>query len=645
MKTQIRTTHDQLASAGKSAGSLIGRLTALAAGLAVLGGPSRVLAQVDDFNDGNDSGWTRYDPGTQLTLLGAPFNVPGVYSFPSGAYRIQGQAFPTAFGAGPTRLGAYRNDPNHFNAQVGVEITTWDSSMDQAFGLLFRVKNLVLGGTEGYTMNYNNTAGELQINLTVNEAPTTLGQTTYSLDPARGPYRMVGEGYNSLLVARLFRASDPTTPIMAVIADNAVYAEGKCGIFTYDNAPAEYPAPGCDTTFDNYAAVALAQYPPLVTELLPRPFSSGARILPEIKVAILDRETTVNPTSIGLTVDGALVPFASLTISPEVLQPGNGTPFAGVTVTYTPTSLPTLTGTHTNRIVFQDSLGAFQTNTWTYTFSELTPVNASPIGSGANPGFNVRLVQADPTNSLANSLARALTQLGPNPPAGWVVLDTNTVVPIINFTQKDVSSGGTDGHFTDDVNFPGIDPFETPDPNDMAMEIHTFLQLPAGVYTFGMTCDDGFQLTSGNGFLDPSPVLLGEKTSGTFDGTFDFAVPQSGIYPFKLIWFERGGGAHVELWVRDRNDPLNTWLVGDPAGPVLAWQRVRPQITSSAKSGNTFSCTVTSATGLSYVLEYKNAVTDAAWTPLTPVPGDGGALTLSDPTASGNARIYQVRVP
>ncbi|MEI2723689.1 MAG: hypothetical protein V9H26_09135 [Verrucomicrobiota bacterium] len=643
MKTQTTSTRVQVPHDRKSSYSTIGLRAAVAAGLVLLGAQFSAVAQVDDFNDGNDTGWDRYDAGSQLTLAGAPFNVPGVYSFPSGAYRMQGQAFPTAFGAGPTRLGAYRNDVNYTNAQVGVEIATWDNSLNQAFGLLFRVKNLFLGGTEGYTMNYNNTSGDLQINLTVNEAPTTIGETTYTLDPAGGPYRMVGEGYNSLMVVRVFRSSDPTTPIMAVIADESTYPDGKCGIFTYDNKPAEYPTPGCDTTFDNYAAAAAAHYPPIVTELLPRPFSAGARILPEIKVAVLDRETTVNPTTIVLTVDGTVVPLASLTIANEVLQPGNSTPFAGVTVTYTPTSLPTLSGPHTCNIAFQDNLGASQNVTWTFSFTQLAATNAAPLDSGANPGFNVRLVQADPTNTLDNSLSRALIQLGPNPPSGWVVLDTNFIASVINFTQKDTNTG-TDGNFANDANFPGIDPSLVPDPNDLAMEIHTFLQLPAGAYTFGVICDDGFQLSSGNGFVDPSPVLLSEKTSGTFNGTFDFDVAQPGLYPFKMLWFERGGGAHVELWVHDRNNPANNWLVGDPAGPVRAWQQVRPHIATSSKSGNSFSCTLHSYTGVAYVLEYKNAMTDPSWTPLAPVPGNGGDLTLNDPTASVSGRFYQVRV-
>jgi hypothetical protein len=619
-------------------------LTALAVGLTCLAGASSAMAQVDDFNDGNDTGWTRYDPGSQLTLLGAPFNVPGNYSLPSGGYRLKGFAFPGMFGAGPVRMGSYRNDVNYSNGRAAVDLASWDQSLKQAFGLLFHAKNLYLGGTEGYTINYNNEVGDFQINLVYAESPTTLGTATFLVDPNTGPYRIEAEGYGSLMVARLLRASDPGNPILSVIANDGTYPDGKSGVFTYDDGPAPDMELGCDVTFDNYAASAPAHYAPIVTELQPRAGSSGAAIPPQMKVSILDRESTVVPESIVLTVDGTAVPFASLTVANEVVQAKPFlTSFAGVTVTYTPATLPNLSGTHTNKVVFRDSLGAYQTNVWTYTFTQVLAANASPLGSGMNPGFNVRMVMAVQTNVLANSLDRALIQLGPNPPAGWVETTTNLVVQTINFTQKDTTFG-TDGHFTNDMNFPGIDPLVVPDPSDLAMEIHTFLELPAGAYTLGVSCDDGFRLSTGNGFADANPVVLGEKLSGTFDGTMDFNVSQSGIYPVKMIWFERGGGAAVELWIRDRNNPENSWLVGDPASPVKAWQKVRPQIISAYKTPTSYFCSIRSYTGVSYVLEYKNAITDATWTSLAPVAGNGGTLPLDNTPAVSNTRFYRVRV-
>lgn len=622
-------------------------LAALAAGLLSLAWQPLATAQTDDFNDGNDTGWTRYDPGSQLTALGAPFNVPGVFSFPSGGYRLQGTAIPAAFGAGPARLGAYWDNVVFTNGQVGADLVSWNDSQEMAFGFILRVSNIGLGSTEGYTINYLSAPGELEVNRVFMEASAaTVGSTTYRLNPADGPFRLITEAYGSLMVGRIFRASDLSAPIVSVIANDATYSEGKAGLFSFDDGPAPDMTPALDVTFDNYSAASLPKYRPLVTELQPRPYSVGGRF-GEIKVAILDRETTVDTTSIVLTVNGVAVPSASLTITPEVLQPGNATPFPGATVTYKPASLPNLSDTQTNRVVFKDSDGVLQTNTWTYKYAVLDPGNAAPADRAVNPGFDVRFVitstNVPALTNIPNNLARALTQLGPTPPPGWADFQTNVIAAVINYTQKDTNSG-TDGRFPLDYGLPGIDPLVNPDPQDCAMEIRAFLDLPAGAYTLGITSDDGFQLTSGNGFADPAPLLLGEQTSGTFDGTLDFATTQSGLYPIKLIWFEQEGGAHVEFWVQDRTNPNNRWLVNDPAAPIKAYRDVIPAILSASKSGSTFSCSVRSYTGLKYTLQYKNSVSDSSWTSLAPVNGNGGTLSLSDPSAGVPSRIYRVAV-
>ena len=95
---------------------------------------------------------------------------------------------------GPLGLGSYRDQVDYSNFQVGVELVTWDNSLNQAFGLLLRVNSLFLGGTEGYTATYDNSSGDLQINRVLGEAPSELGATVYLLDPASEPYRLSRRG-------------------------------------------------------------------------------------------------------------------------------------------------------------------------------------------------------------------------------------------------------------------------------------------------------------------------------------------------------------------------------------------------------------------------------------------------------------------
>lgn len=61
-------------------------------------------------------------------------------------------------------------------------------------------------------------------------------------------------------------------------------------------------------------------------------------------------------------------------------------------------------------------------------------------------------------------------------------------------------------------------------------------------------------------------------------------------------------------------------------------------------NGTAFTLAVSSVTGKSYVLEYKNNLDDAGWIPLPAVPGTGLPLELTDPAASTVHRFYRVRI-
>lgn len=56
-----------------------------------------------------------------------------------------------------------------------------------------------------------------------------------------------------------------------------------------------------------------------------------------------------------------------------------------------------------------------------------------------------------------------------------------------------------------------------------------------------------------------------------------------------------------------------------------------------------FSVFLPSQSGRVYQLEYKNSLSDANWTPLPLTAGNGGLLTLTDPTTNSSQRFYRVR--
>lgn len=518
-----------------------------------------LLAQTDDFNDGNDTGWTHTDLSTGTGGL-----LPGAqYTFPSDgnggkAYRILAPA-PPAPDAGPARSSCLQS-AKYSRFSVGVDLLAWDVNPDQAFGIITRVGNTGLGSTDGYVLNYNSFLNSLQINELNNESPTTIAEVGLFLKQNKNRYRLVFSGYDQNLLGQVFALPDTNTPIASVVAVESQHESGQAGLMVFNRADvSQYTdaASFADATFDNYSASvpATGTLSATIFSLSPAPGAIVNKIPSSIQVAILNRESDVDPDKVTLIVDGKTVPQSDLTLTTEIIAPKNSTPFPGLTLVYTPSEATNLAGMHTNRIQFVDGNGKAQTHEWVYSYATLVASNASPTDSGEISGFGVRLVQAPLTGpALANNLIRAEQQLAANPPANLVAFSTNVILPVINLSQKNTNDPGytPEGQFGNDSNFPGIDPAVQSDPNDMAMEIFTYLQLDAGIHTFGVICDDGFQLRSGDAPSSSNAVVLGECVSGTFNGTFDFVVEKDGIYPFRMVWFERGGGAHVELFHVDR---------------------------------------------------------------------------------------------
>ena len=63
-----------------------------------------------------------------------------------------------------------------------------------------------------------------------------------------------------------------------------------------------------------------------------------------------------------------------------------------------------------------------------------------------------------------------------------------------------------------------------------------------------------------------------------------------------------------------------------------------------ALTGNTFSVSLPTDRGRTYFLEYKESLSDSAWTTLSSVSGDGTVKTLPDSEATGSQRFYHVRI-
>lgn len=157
-----------------------------------------------------------------------------------------------------------------------------------------------------------------------------------------------------------------------------------------------------------------------------------------------------------------------------------------------------------------------------------------------------------------------------------------------NFVDHYDGSGGT-GNFTNNLAFPGG--FTT----DFALHATCNLNIPvAGDYTFGTNNDDGTRLR-----IDGGDVIVDDSLHGTqnFFGTVNLSA---GLHTLDLVFFERGGGASVELFAAPGNFAgfdASMRLVGDTANGGLACNDVLGTTGTIAmtgiKSGSDLIITVT----------------------------------------------------
>jgi hypothetical protein len=72
---------------------------------------------------------------------------------------------------------------------------------------------------------------------------------------------------------------------------------------------------------------------------------------------------------------------------------------------------------------------------------------------------------------------------------------------------------------------------------------------------------------------------------------------------------------------------------------------ISPTISHVDRVGTTTTVYLLSVIGQTYTLEFKNALSDASWTAVSPsTNGNGGIVSLQDPTSAAPTRFYHVHV-
>jgi hypothetical protein len=206
-------------------------------------------AQFDNFNDGNDDGWSRLD--SIGSYLGFPYAQHAVIN---GRYRLTCPTTPAPNLIGNARVASYRPDTVMSDFVAVVDAAAWDNTLNQAFGLMARLQsNPGLGAVFCYAMAYQPIERELEINLISRERAVNLATIPLTLASDQA-YRFVFTGQGSLLQAAIYRLNEPLRPLATIRVVDDTYAAGHGGLYGLNLA---LNAGTVDVTFDNYTAGAM----------------------------------------------------------------------------------------------------------------------------------------------------------------------------------------------------------------------------------------------------------------------------------------------------------------------------------------------------------------------------------------------------
>ncbi|MGI9244788.1 MAG: sugar-binding protein, partial [Verrucomicrobiales bacterium] len=329
---------------------------------------------------------------------------------------------------------------------------------------------------------------------------------------------------------------------------------------------------------------------------------------------------------------------------------------------------------HDFTIEVRDTNGTVVSETSTFTafrFATMTPEMRASQVDMTRPGFIWRVFQNEiyTHNSIAEAELALIGELVDDggfpvsennasnvPPFGPAIGPPTVVGPgmLLEFEIPTVinlnSAGGeTAGAFGPDDQMPGV-PGVNFSSDGADAEIISYIEFPAGFITMGVNSDDGFRAEGGIVEETQMRLRLGEFDGprGAADTTFLINVPEAGIYPFRAVWQNGGGGANIEIFTLKEDG--SKVLLNDVANGGLQTYRTKvgPLFAITAISRNEAGDVTiewNSKVGADYALDFTTALA-SEWEELDDGLGSGGATsqavvsaaTISALTTSG--RIF-----
>lgn len=635
----------------------------------VLAFPVFVAGQTDNFDDGDDAGWTRYDRTGTAT-----------FAFPDGGYRIEGVYSGTA----PLVLSTRSEDYTNFYAAV--DLVAWDdntiTNARAAIGLAFRAADIGPGTTKtlvAYWTPAINGGGNrvFSIYYLWNDTPlAAVAATIVTLEPTK-KYRMVATGVGDFIEAKIYDLSDLSSPV-AYISGHltglgfeafGLPSSGKCGLFLFARNNTTVTA-----TYDNYVA---AQLDPggVAAPGTPHPIPG----MPQVVNRVPASNKNFHPPTGGISFTATTLGGNSIEPSAIRLMLNEADVSAGLSITGAPNSRSvTYSGLTSNtlyhaRITLIETGGKTSTNDFYFdTFSESFITNAAKLVEVEDYNYSDGEFQNDP------------------PPSGY------------DSSQTQVNGNGVG--YVDLVGTPDVDYFDRRSSPEAGYQAYRFADrvgtfagslyyLTDGGVTTVATNDTPLQKFIGLGL--PDYQVHHTEGGEWLNYTRNFAAGRYHVYlrlssySTQAVLFDEVTGdrtlpgqvtapigrflvtntGHIATYryfrlVDNLGNPLALDWSGEKTfrltmgGPQQDYTRYALQMNylmfvpvSTAhgpvilinpnRAGNTFSVSFASETGATYTLQFKNTLTEPWTDTASSVGGDGTIKTLTD-ASSETSRFYRV---
>lgn len=192
------------------------------------------------------------------------------------------------------------------------------------------------------------------------------------------------------------------------------------------------------------------------------------------------------------------------------------------------------------------------------------------LGGRVTDAFGVLLENLADTNAQGVALAPASPLSSSNATARF------EIATVINVNH---TGGGAGGFFSPDDQMPGL-PATDFSNNGIAAEVITYVNLPAGLTRMGFVSDDAFWVTAGKVYDALDAIRAGTRRT---DETILYVnVQEAGVYPFRVIYENGGGGGHFE-WYTLKPDDTKVLVNDTVNGGVAAYRASTTSIPTYVK--------------------------------------------------------------